>query len=54
MAGVDIFTGGEDIQNRNRRGRTGCKIAVYLSQKVVDGGGVRTRRVKGNERSRKS
>ena len=50
---MDVFLGAQAIQDRKRRGRIGCKRAVYLSQKVAYGGGVRTRRVKGNERSRK-
>ena len=48
---VDVFPGGKAIQDRKRRGRIGCKIAMYLSQNVSDGGGIRTRKVKVNERS---
>ena len=36
------FTGGKSIQDQNRRGVVGYKRAVYLSQKFVYGGGVRT------------
>ena len=50
---MGIYTREQTIQYQTRRGILGCKRAVYISQNVADGWGIKTQRVKVNEISSK-